>query len=427
MAPGGGLAPRGCVMDEREVRKHLSPSGGRLSTEEAAARLGVKKETIYAYVSRGILGRQKAVDGRASTFDADEVDRLRRQRLGEHPGRLEAPVTTAVADVRDGHVAYRGTAVKDLAADGVGYEQTAALLWNQPPIERWSASPELITAVRDAMRVLPGEATLIDKLLAATVVASAHDPFRHDRDPFSSTTSVRHLVAAVTEALPAQKKATESSSTTIAERLWPRLTNSARTNSWVLDRTLMLLADHGMASSTLAARIAASTRAGAHAWVIAGLGALNGPLHGAAGQAVHELLERAEQVGVDAAIAEVLRTNGKVPGIGHFVHRTTDPRFELMMDSLVTSTLSPKRLAIIDDVIEQTQERIAVPHNIDFSLGSFTYAAGMSADAGELIFAIARIAGWVAHALEELEQAPLRFRPIGRYDSSRPRPAPPTI
>ncbi len=404
-----------------------SPAGSRLSTEEAANRLGVKKETIYAYVSRGILGRQKAVDGRASTFDADEVDRLRRQRVGEHPGRLEAPVTTAVADVRDGHVAYRGRTVRSLAAANVGYEHAAALLWDQPAIDDWSAPTELIDAVGTAIAALPKTATLIDKLLAATVMAGARDPFRHDRDPVSSTTSIRRLVAATAQALPKLKTVNDRTASTIAEHLWPRLTTSVCTDAWVLDRTLMLLSDHGMASSTLAARIAASTRAGAHAWIIAGLGALNGPLHGAAGRSVHELLHRAEQLGVDAAIAEVLRTNGKVPGLGHFVHRTQDPRFELMMEFLADSTLSPKRLAIIDDVIEQTKERIAVPHNIDFSLGSFTYAAGMAPDAGELIFAVARISGWVAHALEELDQAPLRFRPIGRYEALRPRPAPPPM
>lgn len=396
----------------------------RLSAEETAARLGVKKETVYAYVSRGILSRKKAVDGRASTFDADEVDRLRRKRVGGHPGRLEAPVTTAVADIRDGVVEYRGNPLTQLVESGMTFEQTAALLWGVPNDRPWEAPKSVRTAVASIVQALPAEATLIDQLLASAVVAATHDPFRNDRQATSAATSMRHLIAAAVEALPELKTSRPNAQASIAERLWPRLTVAARTNAWVLDRTLMLMADHGMASSTLAARIAASTRAGAHSAVIAGLGALNGPLHGAASASVHELLIDAEELGTEAAIAKVLKTNGKVPGIGHFVHRTSDPRFTLMMDAIKSSTLSPKRIELVEELLELTTERISAPHNIDFALGSLTFVAQMTPDAGELIFAIARIVGWVAHTLEEYEQAPLRFRPIGQYNPLRPRPAP---
>ena len=411
-----------------EWTRSVNRSANWLSTEEAAARLGVKKETVYAYVSRGILGRRKAVDGRASTFDANEVDRLRRQRLGERRGHLDTPVTTAVTDVHDGYVAYRNTTLEELAASGAGYEKAAALLWEQPHVDHWAAPSDVYDAVRTAMAALPDRATLIDQLITATVMASAKDPFRNDRDPQSATTSIRHLVAAAIEALPLKeptRKTTPKRDPTIAQRLWPRLSPTPTHHGSILDQALMLLADHGMASSTMAARIAASTRSGPHAWVVAGLGALNGPLHGAAGRAVHLLLQRAETSGVEDAIAEELRLNGKIPGLGHFIHRTRDPRFDIMMRSLQSSKLPKKRLTVVKSVFERTGERVAVPHNIDFALGALTYAAGMSADAGELIFATARISGWIAHGLEELDQAPLRFRPIGRYEPLRPRPAPP--
>lgn len=396
----------------------------RLSTEEAAARLGVKRETVYAYVSRGILSRQKAVDGRASTFDENEVDRLRRARNSGHPGRLEAPVTTAVADVRDSHVAYRGVPVRDLASQATTYEHAAAMLWAVPETGRWTAQDTLVEAVARAMRQLPSEATLIDQLLAGVVMAAAHDPFRDDRTRETASQSMRTTVAAVTEALPVVRSGSSGGRGSIAERLWPRLTKASRRNAPVLDRALMLLADHGMASSTLAARLAASTRAGPHAAVIAGLGALNGPLHGAASRTVHVLLQDAESNGTEAAIANMIRANGRVPGIGHFIHRTLDPRFEIMMEAIDESALDASRQAIVHDVIDRTADRISAPHNIDFALGALTFTAGMQSDAGELIFAIARIAGWVAHCLEEYEEAPLRFRPVGRYDSTRPRPAP---
>lgn len=397
---------------------------GRLSTEETAARLGVKRETVYAYVSRGVLSRERAVDGKASTFDEHEVDRLRRRRLRGRPGQLQAPVTTAITEVHDGTVSYRGRTVSELASSQTGYEETAALLWDVAVSDTWSAPESMATAVARAVDGLPSSATLIDKLLAATVVASTHDPFRDARNRDSTAESMRQLVSATVDALPARTKTPVARGATIAQRLWPRLSTEPRRSSHLLDQTLMLLADHGMASSTIAARIAASTRAGPHAAVIAGLGVLNGPLHGAASRSVHELLERAQADGPDVAIADSLRTGGRVPGIGHFVHRTADPRFSIMMSALSSSTLRRARLDVVSQMVERTSDRISAPHNIDFALGSLTFAADMEPDAGELIFAIARIAGWVAHCLEEYEEAPLRFRPVGRYDAKRPRPAP---
>lgn len=413
----------------------------RLSTEETAARLGVKKQTVYAYVSRGILSRERAVDGKASTFDASEVDRLRRARLGTRPGRLAAPVSSAVADVRDGVVSYRGTTLEELAASATTFERAAEILWDVPHGDDWTAKTELVGAVSKAMRQLPAQATLIDQLLAGVVMASAHDVFRDQRTRSSAASSMRTLVVAIVEALPTRTGTTEpprrhsgkpasraaepsDSPRSIAERLWPRLTPQPETDAFVLDQALMLLADHGMATSTLAARLAASTRAGPHGAVIAGLGALNGPLHGAASRSVHVLLEQAEEEGPEVALSETLRNDGVIPGIGHFIHRTSDPRFDIMMSSIAQSSLDSERRAVVEDLVARTSDRISAPHNIDFALGSFTYAASMKPDAGELIFALARIAGWVAHALEEYEEAPLRFRPIGRYRPNRPRPAP---
>ena len=174
----------------------------------------------------------------------------------------------------------------------------------------------------------------------------------------------------------------------------------------------------------MAARIAASTRGGPHSWITAGLGTLNGPLHGSAGLGVHTLLLDAETRGHDRAIAHVLEQNGEIPGIGHLLHKSIDPRFDHLITALRDSGLAPRRLEIVEEMLARTSDRADSPHNIDFAIGSFTFTASMSPDAGELIFAIARIVGWVAHGLEEQLYAPLRFRPIGRYDDRPPRPAP---
>ena len=404
--------------------RDLNMNEGRISTEEAAARLGVKKETIYAYVSRGILSRHKAVDGRASAFDTQEIERLQQKRLGDRPGRLTTPIRSAITEVTDGRVAYRGQSLEEIIDADLGFEAVAALLWEQP--ERptsWVPPKATVAAVKRAISDLPPSSNLADRVLLGVVVAGMQDPFRDDVHPSAATASARLVISTVVDALPLVKSAEVSESANIASRLWPRLTTAGQRHAPLLDRALVLLADHGMASSTMAARIAASTRSGPHASIIAGLGALSGPLHGAAGRAVHALLVEAEETTVDEAITSAIRANRTLPGVGHVIHKTRDPRFDLLMDAIMASHLNAKRRETIGLLVERTVEHSTEPPNIDLALGALTYASSMPPEAGDLIFAIARIVGWVAHALEEQTQPPMRFRPVDDY-AAAPRPVP---
>ena len=79
--------------------------------------------------------------------------------------------------------------------------------------------------------------------------------------------------------------------------------------------------------------------------------------------------------------------------------------------------LDRARLEVVSEVGRRTRDRIPVAPNVDFAIGAITFVAGMDEDAGEVIFAISRTAGWIAHALEEYDEAPIRFRPVGRYVS----------
>ena len=395
----------------------------RINATEAATRLGVKRETIYAYVSRGLLRSERHIDGKTSTYDPAEIDRLRRRRNDRRPGRLEVVVASAITEVTDGRVAYRGHALADIVASGHHYEAVAELLWTGvlTEVEPWTPTSAVGSAVRRAASALPDNATPTDKMMAGVVAAGAVDPFRDDRTLDGVTGIGRSLIRSIVDSLPVVGKIGDdrlAHQLRIAHRLWRRLTAESA-DSWpLLDRTLTVLADHGMATSTLAARLAASTRAGPHAVLLAALGAVAGPLHGAASRRVHLLLVSAECHGADRAIAEVMRRDGKVPGVGHFIHKTRDPRHDLLFDELATSCLDERRLDVIANVVSRIVDRIPVAPNIDLALGALTYASGMDADAGELVFAIARSAGWLAHSLEEYEEAPIRFRPVGGYRST---------
>lgn len=182
-----------------------------------------------------------------------------------------------------------------------------------------------------------------------------------------------------------------------------------------VDLLLILLADHGLAASTFSARIAASVRADPYSIVAAGLGPLGGRLHGAASRSVHELFEAADQHGVDAAIGEILDAGRRLPGVGHTVYVEQDRRQVLLSQRLADVWGDDERWPLVVSVHDTVRANADGPINIDFALGSLTWLMGAPIWAGEALFAIARIAGWIAHGIEESAEAPLRFRPTARY------------
>ncbi len=400
---------------------------GWITAAEAAARLGVKRETIYAYVSRGLLTSRRALDGKTSLLDPTAVATLASRRR-DRSGRLEVPVVTSITEVTDGRVRHRGHDLADLVAAGHHLEDLAELLWSGStgPGGPWAPDPDLTRAVRRITDDLASTASGVERLMAGVVAAAAADPFRDDLAFTAVTATTRSLMTALVETAGTRgDDRPHPPDAPLARRLWPRLT-AAPVDGWVLlDRALVVLADHGMATSTLAARLAASTRAAPHAVVLAGLGALAGPLHGGASRAVHHLLVAAHQRGGPAAVAEALRERGRLPGVGHPIHRTRDPRHELLLEPLLDSDLDPGRLATVARVTEMITTRATGVPNVDLALGSLTFAAGMEPTSGELIFALARLTGWIAHALEEYAETPLRFRAVGRYVARPPAPPPP--
>ncbi len=396
----------------------------RISAADAASRLGVKRETIYAYVSRGLLTSERHLDGKSSTFDPSEVDRLRRRRNRGRPGRLEVPVASSITEVTDGAVSYRGHPIEELVAAGHHYEDAAELLWtgNLTHASPWIAASDMNRAVGRAIDALPAHASPTDRMMAGTVAAGATDAFSDDRSVEGVTTSGRILIRAIVDSLPpanVPNDDSDNSNDRIARRLWSRLAGKPEGAWQLVDTALLVLADHGMATSTLAARLAASTRAAPHAILMSGLGAMAGPLHGAASRSVHDLFVEAEQQGPDAALANVIRRDGKVPGIGHFIHQSRDPRHDIIFDALADADLDSDRMDVVASVVSRTSERIPVAPNTDLALGALTFMTDMAPDAGQAIFAIARTAGWLAHALEEYDETPIRFRPVGRYVARR--------
>ncbi|WP_433609777.1 citrate synthase [Dactylosporangium sp. CA-139114] len=320
----------------------------------------------------------------------------------------------------------------------------------------WEAAPDALAAAQEAQRGLSGDVLPLERLQVIVTALAAADPVRHNLDPAAVAQTGKGLMAGMVDALPGTDSSPTSSQIAspasrqqsrpnsrqharqdsrqdfrqdsrqaqykgrdrgLHTRLWRKL-GAARAEEGLADVlrfALVLLADHELAASTLAARVAASVRADPYAVVTTGLGTVSGALHGGASLGVESLLaEIAEPERAAQAMGERLRRGERVAGFGHAVYRAGDARGDALMDRIRAAVPGYPRLAVAEAVLEEARRRALPAMNVDFPLGVLTHLAGMPRGAGEAIFGLARTAGWLAHAMEEYAN-PTRLRLRAAY------------
>ena len=419
-----------------------------LTAAQAAQRLGVKPATLYAYVSRGVLRRDRAADGRSSLFDSDEVERLARRGRPRRPvGVADITVESAITEIAGDRLRYRGLDVIRLATSRT-FEDVAELLWTgelpaappgrgartarAPGPTAWQATPAALAAGRAAQAALPAGTLPLERFQVIVPAMAATDPLRLQLDPAAVMAAGRSIIAGLVDCLPPAAPPTTSPAAPstappaappsaapdlpIADRLWSRLRSGRASPALrrALSAALVLLSDHELAASTLAARAAASVRADPYAVVATGMGALGGALHGGASLGAEALLAAAAGPDdVPRVVGELLRRGERVPGFGHFVYRTGDPRAVLLLDLVRHAAPKSGQLAVAEAVLAEVRRKSLPEPNIDFAIATLARVAGMIRGSGEAVFAVARTAGWIAHALEAYAgPGPLRPRAV---------------
>jgi citrate synthase len=282
--------------------------------------------------------------------------------------------------------------------------------------EIWEPVPEALAAAREAQRGLAAEVLPLERLQVIVTALAVADPVRLNLDPAVVARTGQGLLAGMVDALPAIGPR-RSGPRGLHERLWRKLAGARADDRLVhvLRFAMVLLADHELAASTLAARVAASVRADPYAVVTAGLGVTSGALHGGASLGVETLLgELTEPERAPYAMGERLRRGERLPGFGHVVYRNGDARGEALMDRLRLAVPGHPRLVAAEAVLAEAARRGLPAMNVDFPLALLTHLAGMPRGAGEAIFGIARTAGWLAHAMEEYAH-PTRLRLRAAY------------
>jgi citrate synthase len=393
----------------------------QMTVAQAARRLGVKPPTLYAYVSRGVLRSHRAADGRSSLFDPGDIEALARRgrpRRSSRRAALDIVIETSLTTIEREQVRYRGHESGRLARTRP-FEEVAGLLWSGELVPFDAPWPEV--PLSDALAMTPG-GRMSDRLAWAVHAAAVTDPHRRSDD---AAVVGRRMVSAMVGALPIAGDGRVPRlhlpdraplRSTVAGRLWVRLAPGRPPAGGMrtMNAALVLLADHELAASTLAVRVAASTRADPYAAVTAGLATISGPYHGAASRLVRRVLERAQATSSDVALAEAFERNGLYPGFGHQLYERGDPRARVLLDLLHGAWSGNRRLAQVDALIAAARRRGELP-NVDLALAALGHVAGMAPDAGEAVFTIARTAGWLAHAFEEYDEPVLRFRPRAQY------------
>jgi citrate synthase len=418
-----------------------------IGAAEAANRLHIKEASLYSYVSRGVLTRRKAAGSRASLFDAAEVDRLarrgrpraatagqggypRERSAGAGPG--EIVIETAITEITDDRLSYRGIDASILAADR-SLEEIACLLWtgalpgSRAAAGEWQATAAALTAGRAAQAALPPGTLPHERLQVIVPALAAADPLRLHLDPPAVMAAGRCLISGLADCLPPAGTGAHpaagpavspaAAAPDLAARLIGKLCpgEPAPGLVGVLRAALVLLADHELAASTFAARVAASMRADPYAVVATGLGAVGGALHGGASFGAETMLRSASGPGdAGRVVGELLRRGERIPGFGHFVYRGSDPRAVYLLGRLRQTVPDSAPLAIAEAVLAEAGRRELPATNIDFALAVLATTGGMIPGSGEAIFAVARAAGWLAHALEEYERN-MPIRPRGVY------------
>jgi citrate synthase len=391
-----------------------------LSAREAAALLGVKLQTLYAYASRRLVRRVGT--GKQRRYLREDLERLR-QRASARSGH--GPVAAAalsfgepVLDTRitfiDQHgPRYRGQAALELARARARFEAVAELLWTGalPP-----AAP-IWPALDAAPKWRTAPATLEDLLLALPALARAA-PERHSLSSEAELAlargSIRELAQLIAGRARRPPRAVHVSELLAARcrGIQPRLSVPA------LDLALVLVADHELNASSFAARIAASTGANLLACLLAALATLSGPRHGGACDRVDALLDEASGLREPRRVVEQRARRGdSMPGFGHALYPAGDPRAQLLLErvsELAKASPGARARTQAALAIERSMRRQGLPATVDFGLVALTRALGMPAGSAALLFALGRCAGWVAQVLEQRGSSAV-LRPRARY------------
>jgi citrate synthase len=358
----------------------------------------------------------------------------------QSPKGLEGVVATnssiCYIDGDRGVLAYRGIDIRELAEHST-FEETCYLLWfgRLPKAaelkdlqQRLAQERQLDPAIIEFLRRVPKQALPMDVLRTAVSALAFYDPDakRDDHDAninkaIRLTSQIAMVVASYDRIRKGKNVVEPNQSLSHAANFLLQLngSNPSTTAERALDVALILHADHELNASTFAARVTAATLSDMHSAITSALGALKGPLHGGANEAVFRILATIERDQVDPVeyVRSMLAQKKKIPGFGHRVYHTDDPRathLRTMSRDLGKSSGQPQWYEMSEKIQNFVKAEKKLNANVDFYSASTYHVLGIDDDLFTPVFAVSRISGWAAHVIEQLNDNRL-IRPRAEY------------
>ena len=396
-----------------------------LTSQQAAALLGIQRASLYSYVSRGQLLAHRQPGQRAHVYARADVQRLARERQSvRNPARLAqstldwgTPVlASAITQVLDGQLYYRGQLATRLAQTA-SLEQVAALLLGKNVLAAHAGSAQAATEIR-ANNVPIRTPT---QALATWYHAAIEEPAD---DGVGRALALLHQMA---DAFTGQAVRRRGPVPEVDRPVHARLGSLWQLDDRGVDtvrQALVLSADHELNASSFAARVVASTGASLHTSVGAGLAALSGPMHGGMTAVIDRQWDewRAGSAGSGLTnpprrrlLADLGQRVGSVScaGFGHPLYPAGDPRGRHLLALL-------PRDAARETLLRQVFDATGLAPSLDYALVAIQRSLGLPAGAAFALFALGRTAGWIAHAQEQRRSGQL-IRPRAHYTGVPPR------
>jgi citrate synthase len=339
-------------------------------------------------------------------------------------------------DGERGVLSYRGYDIHDLA-DHSTFEEVCYLLWfgrlpSQKELQELSISlwreSKLDAGIISLLRQAPGHALPMDVLRTVVSALAFFDPEEKTNDHEANVRKAIRLTAQISMIVAYYDRIRKGLPLVEPDRFLNHSANflymltgerPSGTAARAFDVALILHADHELNASTFAARVTAATLSDMHSAVTSAIGTLKGPLHGGANEAVFRILEAIDRSGADPVeyVRGMLAQKKKVPGFGHRVYHTEDPRathLRKMSKELGESSGEPKWFEISRRIEQFINEDKKLNANVDFYSASTYHTLGIDLDLFTPIFAVSRVSGWTAHVIEQLDDNRL-IRPRAEY------------
>ncbi|MBV7329624.1 citrate synthase family protein [Chloroflexi bacterium TSY] len=406
-----------------------------LNADEVADMLGISKATLYSYVSRGLI-RSEETEGktRVRRYHAEDAHALRekKKRRSNPLQATEAalhfgdPVlTSAITLIHDGRLTYRGHSAIELALSHT-FEEVAMLIWcnefEQSTLFCKQSTRHNSTVVEELLHHQPfnridHELSSYELFQVVLPIVAAQDLAAYDLTTNGVIRTGVEILRCMTTLITG-----ESSTAPIADQLreaWlVEHANRSDAIQAALNAALILCADHELNVSSFTARCVASAASTPYAAVIACLAALQGAKHGGSSQQVERLFLEAKG-GVRRAIGNRLKRGEIIPGFGHPLYSSGDPRAICLIEIASRFAEQSEAYQTGESLIKQVGETLNLEPNLDFGLVLLMQTLQCPPGAALLLFALGRTAGWIGHIIEQYE-ADRMIRPRARYVGEMP-------